>query len=156
MEMSAKLLPIGFSSPAILLCFILAFKADVTYRSFITSSGICWKDWFQKSLSEYVTVSIAVSLFDEFYAAERCLVYRVRRDVCMAQERDCTSVKDAELQRMLFKNIRSGAWNVIYIVRRQFSMIRHSTPAHENRNSVYFNGEVVNFPLKLSSKAYWH
>ncbi len=71
MEMSAKLLPIGFSSPAILLCFILAFKADATYHSFITSSGICWKDWFQKSLSEYVTVSIALSLFDEFYPAKR-------------------------------------------------------------------------------------
>ncbi len=89
MEMSVKLLPIGFSSPAILLCFILAFKADATYRSFITSSGICWKDWFQKCLSEYVRVSIALSLFDEFYAAER-------RDVCMARERNCTSVEDAE------------------------------------------------------------
>lgn len=92
MEMSAKLLPVGFSSPAILLCFILAFKADVTYRSFITSSGICWKDWFQKSLGEYVTVSIAVSLFDKFYAAERRLVYRKSGEMFAWPEKETAQV----------------------------------------------------------------
>ncbi len=89
MEMSAKLLPIGFSSPAHSPLLYIGLKAECNLS---LVHNVLWnllKDWFQKSLSEYVTVSIALSLFDEFYPAER-------KDVCMARERNCTSVEDAE------------------------------------------------------------
>lgn len=150
MEMSAKLLPVGFTSPTILRCLILAFKADVTYHSFITSTGIRWKAWFEKSLSD---VSQSPLQWQNVCSWEAFGLWKVR--CLLGTEKESTQVwKMLDYSAHFLKKYQ--IWSLkcgLYCQKADFNdRAWHSC----TRNSVYFNGEVENFPLKLSSKAYWH